>query len=411
MTPRFNPFRPHSMVTPGMFVGRYEEVLKITQALAQTMNDSPQHFLIHGERGIGKSSLLLYADALAKGEIESPYFEKYNFISVKTDLEEGDNSEDLVRKIAQGLKTAMSDRALLKDVLKASWDFISRIEAAGVKIRDPREELRHGLIDEIVQLLSKTSQDLGNQIEGIVVFIDEADRGAQTVGLGNFVKLLTERLTRAGCHNVCIGVAGLPEVLSMMTASHSSSLRLFNIMELAPLSLPEREEVVQRGLDDANERTRTLTTILPDASRYLAELSEGYPHFLQQYAYCAFAMHEGDQIKFSDVHKGAYDQENGAIVQLGSQYFHDLYFNQIGSDDYRKVLHAMASDDDNYVSKKQIADRTLLKQATLTNALAALKRKNIIRAKPGTQGLYKLPSRSFAAWLRAFTADLSHPTI
>jgi hypothetical protein len=122
-------------------------------------------------------------------------------------------------------------------------------------------------------------------------------------------------------------------------------------------------------------------------------------------------MHEGDQIRFADVHKGAYDPENGAIVQLGSQYFHDLYFNQIGSDDYRKVLHAMASDGDNFVSKKQIADRTRLKQATLTNALAALKKRNIIRVKPGTQGFYKLPSRSFAAWLRAFTADLSHPTI
>lgn len=399
------------MVTPGMFVGRYEEVLKITQAFGQTMNDSPQHFLIHGERGIGKSSLLIYADALAEGEMEGPAREKYNFIAVKTDLEEGDTQEDLVRKIVLGLKTAMGDRSQFKDMLKASWDFIRRIEAAGVKIRDPQEPTPRGLIDEVVQLLATTSKDLGNQIEGIVVFIDEADRGARTVGLGNFVKLLTERLTRAGCHNVCIGVAGLPEVLSMLTASHNSSLRLFNIMELEPLSLAEREEVVQRCLDDAYRRTGILTTIAPDASRYLAELSEGYPHFLQQYSYCAFAMHDGDQIKFADVHEGAYDHENGAIVQLGSQYFHDLYFNQIGSDDYRKVLHAMASDNDNYVTKKQIADRTGLKQATLTNALAALKKRNIIRAKPGIHGSYKLPSRSFAAWLRAFTADLSHPTI
>jgi AAA ATPase domain len=243
MSPPFNPFKPHGMVNPGMFVGRFEEVLKITQALAQTMNDSPQHFLIHGERGIGKSSLLLYADALAKGDIQSPENETYNFISVKTDLEVGDTQEDLVRKIAQGLKAAMTGRTLFKDMLKASWGFIRRIEAAGVKIRDPQDVGPRASIDDVVQLLSTTSKDLGNQIEGIVVFIDEADRGAQSVGLGSFVKLLTERLTRADCHNICIGVAGLPEVLSMMTASHSSSLRLFNIMELEPLSLSEREQI------------------------------------------------------------------------------------------------------------------------------------------------------------------------
>jgi Cdc6-like AAA superfamily ATPase len=411
MSPRFNPYKPHGMVTPGMFVGRFEEVFKITQAFVQTMNDNPHHFLIHGERGIGKSSLLLYADALAKGDIKSPEGEMYNFISVKTDLEEGDTQEDLVRKIAQALKKAMTDRTLLKDILKTSWEFIRRIEAYGVKIRDSKEEPPRGLIDEVVQLLTATSRDLGNQIEGIVVFIDEADRGASTVGLGNFVKLLTERLTHADCHNVCIGVAGLPEVLSMMKESHSSSLRIFNVMELEPLSVQEREAVIQKGLDAAFARTKERTTITQEASAYLAELSEGYPHFLQQYSYCAFEAHQGEVIKHADVHKGAYDTENGAIAQLGNHYFHNLYFKQIGSDDYRKVLHAMASDGDNYVSKKQLADRTRLKPATLTNAIGALKKKNIIRAKTGTQGLYKLPSRSFAAWMRAFTADLSHPTI
>ena len=394
-----------------MFVGRFDEVLKIAQALAQTMNDNPHHFLIHGERGIGKSSLLLYADSLAKGDLFSPDHERYNFISIKTDLEEGDTQEDLIRKITQELKSALTARNLLKDSLKTAWDFVRRIEAYGVKVRDSNDAPSRGLIDDVVQLLSSTSRDLGNRIEGIVIFIDEADRGAGSAGLGNFVKLLTERLTRADCNNVCVGVAGISDVLSMMKASHASSLRIFNVMELEPLSVNEREEVIQRGLDAALDRTKTRTTIAPEASAYLADLSEGYPHFLQQYAYCAFEAHQGNEITMTDVQNGAYDQENGAIAQLGSHYFHDLYFGQINSDDYRKVLHSMSSDGDSYVSKKQIAERTRLKATTLTNALSALKKRNIIRAKPGSPGLYRLPSQSFAAWLRAFTADLSHPTV
>ncbi len=56
--PRYNPFRPGSIVTPGMFSGRYNELVAMERALFQTKNGNPLNFLIHGERGIGKSSVL-----------------------------------------------------------------------------------------------------------------------------------------------------------------------------------------------------------------------------------------------------------------------------------------------------------------------------------------------------------------
>jgi predicted transcriptional regulator len=87
-----------------------------------------------------------------------------------------------------------------------------------------------------------------------------------------------------------------------------------------------------------------------------------------------------------------------------------LYFGKIASDDYRRVLHAMASESDGWVTKKQILLRTGLKAGTVNNAIQALKTKGLIRPQPGNKGVYKLPSRSFAVWIRAFTADLTHPS-
>jgi len=46
---------------------------------------------------------------------------------------------------------------------------------------------------------------------------------------------------------------------------------------------------------------------------------------------------------------------------------------------------------------------TRLKASTLDNALSALKTRGIILPKKGTKGTYKLPSRSFAVWIRAYT--------
>jgi hypothetical protein len=66
MAHRYNPFKPGSVIHSGMFAGRHEEVQLIERCLLQTQQDSPEHFMILGERGIGKSSLLKYVDAVSK---------------------------------------------------------------------------------------------------------------------------------------------------------------------------------------------------------------------------------------------------------------------------------------------------------------------------------------------------------
>lgn len=57
---RVNPFRPNSPVAPGMFVGRLPQVEALEEALLQTRTGRPKNFMITGERGIGKTSLLQY---------------------------------------------------------------------------------------------------------------------------------------------------------------------------------------------------------------------------------------------------------------------------------------------------------------------------------------------------------------
>ena len=59
MPAKFNPFQPNKMVVPGMFTGRIEEMHTIEQCLFQAKHGNPQHFLVEGERGIGKSSVVV----------------------------------------------------------------------------------------------------------------------------------------------------------------------------------------------------------------------------------------------------------------------------------------------------------------------------------------------------------------
>jgi predicted transcriptional regulator len=108
-----------------------------------------------------------------------------------------------------------------------------------------------------------------------------------------------------------------------------------------------------------------------------------------------------------DVLKGAYG-ESGALRQLGLKYFERQYFDQIGSDEYRQILRVMAKRMDAWVTKSEIRKEVVgMKAYTLDNALSALKARGIILSKPGSKGHYRLPSRSFAAWVRAFTEELT----
>ncbi len=74
--------------------------------------------------------------------------------------------------------------------------------------------------------------------------------------------------------------------------------------------------------------------------------------FVQQFAFCAFNEDRDNTIDSNDVANGALHPENGAIQQLGLKYFHELYFDQIGADEYRDVLRAMAQHLDNWVTRR-----------------------------------------------------------
>jgi hypothetical protein len=132
--PRFNPFRPGGLVSPGMFCGRLDQFKGTERALLQTKNGNPNHFLIHGERGIGKSSLLYNWELVARGKF-NPLEEgsAFNFLTISLELEPGNTYSDLIGKVGEGLRRAVALRQPAAEAIKATWDFLKRWEVMGVK--------------------------------------------------------------------------------------------------------------------------------------------------------------------------------------------------------------------------------------------------------------------------------------
>jgi AAA+ ATPase superfamily predicted ATPase len=396
----FNPFRPNSIVTTGMFCGRVEEVTSIEQSLRQTKNGNPQHFLLEGERGIGKSSLMLFARAIATGISRKP--DGLNFIVLEIELGAYTTYIEMINKIGGAFRSELRSRTHLKTLAKTAWDFLSNWSVLGVEFKAHEHRISASeAVDDLASAFASFLKETSNVLDGVLILIDEADKpDPQATNLGEFVKSLSEKLTKKECDRVCLGLAGLPILLRRLKDGHESSLRVFEIYNLAPLSKEAAKEVVNRGLQEARIKNSFETKITESALEKIVHLSEGYPHFIQQFSYCAFDQDSDMNIDDEDVLSGAY-KENGALDQLGRKYFQEMYFEKISSPDYRKVLDTMADDLDGWIQRKDIAKRSGLKDTQISNALNALKGRNIILTNPERQGEYRLPTKSFAVWIKA----------
>lgn len=399
---KYNPFKPGSVVHPGMFAGRLTEINEIEKLLFQTKNGNSSSFLIHGERGIGKSSLLFYIDAVARGQISPNDGANFNFMVISVSLEPHDTYKDIIYKIAREYERELKKNEKIKTALNDVWEFITNWEVMGVKYQKIKEELDaeimlEELTEKIISVLEKTN----NTLDGIYIFIDEADKPSSNPNLGVLSKYTTERIHKKGIQNFGIGIIGISSAIEKIKESHESALRIFSYYNLEPLMPLEREIVIELGLEQAKEKNGEETAIDEDAKNIIARFSEGYPHFLQQYAYSAFEVDTDNKITKEDVMKGLV-MENGALHQLGVRYFDNMYFKEIYSEDYRKILQVMAAHDDVYISKKTIVAQTGLKDYTVQNAITACAKKGILTLKPGRRGMYKLISNSFKVWILTY---------
>ncbi len=399
--PKFNPFRPNSIVTQGMFCGRWDELTAIEKSLFQTKHGNPKHFLVQGEKGIGKSSLLLSVDLVAEGHIATLDGQTLSFVVSSVELVGSSTYEDIVTCIATEFKSQVGRRQKIKELAQKAWDFASNWKVMGVEYKkDGSRGNDLSMIDSLCEGMATFIEQAGETVDGILILVDEADKPAEEAKLGEFCKIFTEKMTKLRCDRVCIGMAGLPSLVNKLRASHESSPRIFETFALEPLEPSECEEVIRRGLATAHEKNGTETKIEDSAMQTIVKLSEGYPHFIQQFAYSAFEEDADDNISLDDVYHGAF-KENGALDQLGKRYFTELYFDRIASEDYRKVLNAMAENLDGWISRAEMIKSSGVKETQVTNALKALRERQIILPNENRQGEYRLPTKSFAVWIKA----------
>lgn len=410
---KINPFTPNSPVAVGMFAGRIKEIEELEKGLFQTKSGVPSNFLVTGERGIGKSSLMLYLKHASQSNL-SPDYGAFNFLTISLSISDKTSLTTLIKLIERHVSRELGKIEAVRSFLASTWSFVQRVKimdsgVAGAE-RDAEEEI---MLDDFAFSLAETCKRITNpekgeqRKDGILFIIDECDNAASDLRIGYFFKMVAENLQKNDCKNVMFVVAGLPDVCEKITESHESALRLFSQMKISALTEEDTSYVVKRGIDQSNQINAEKTEITDDALKQIAGLSEGYPHFIQQFAYSAFESDTDSKIVLDDVLDGAF-RNGGALDEIGARYYANAYFDKIKSDEYRQVLSIMAKKQNSWVKKNEIRAEFSGDESTLSNALTALTSRKIILKNPSIIGEYRLQQKGFALWISLF-ADKKRP--
>lgn len=78
----------------------------------------PEHFLVHGERGIGKTSLLDYVKYLANGDIDLPDEDRFKFLTVSIDLGGYSTGLEIIRKLGRGFRSELRQNNKIQEKAK-----------------------------------------------------------------------------------------------------------------------------------------------------------------------------------------------------------------------------------------------------------------------------------------------------
>ena len=226
MARRFvDPFFPNRPVDdPDRFSGREQQVEEVVDALFQTAHDNPKHALISGDRGIGKSSLLLQAKLLATGDnrlaerlkIDMNPLERFDFLVAWHDADSDQDAYSLASSLIEEIKSKV--KSFLSGV-QIEFNWFLTVKERDSETKPSIARLAKEFCLE-VEKVSKSLKKAGKH--GLLLFVDEVDRLPPECGAASFFKLSAERLAREGLKNVAFVTAGITGAIPKLKTDHPS---------------------------------------------------------------------------------------------------------------------------------------------------------------------------------------------
>ncbi len=295
--PVANPYAPGAGTPPPALVGRDETITTADVALRRLRAArASQHMLITGLRGVGKTVLL--------GKLAS-VAEHLGFRVIRVEALGGDDTIRSVLRQARRIVEEADGGAKVGRALRSIESVSLTVAGTGVAIeRQAPNADREALTDVVTDL----AEVVADEDLGVMIALDEA----QTLDRHDLRRLLAG-IHRCGQDGLPLYglLAGLPNLVGEVAKAATYAERMFTVADLGPLT---PDQVVQAIVEPAREIGVSWSA---EAAESVVDHSDGFPFFVQTWAYHTWNAATDDPISAADVARAAPNADHA----LDSSFF------------------------------------------------------------------------------------------
>ena len=324
-----SPFYPGQPVPIDLFVGRTAQIERIMQRGAgQVAAGKPVSVFIQGEYGIGKSSIAGYLQALAE--------KVCNLHSIYAPLGGAETIEELASKVVEATLRSgafVPQRAeRLKNWLakyigeQSLFGFTLHAEA----LQSDAPSIATGMLPFLSEVYSRL-RDTG--IKGLFLIFDEINGITRNPRFSHFVKGLvdTTAISRQPLP-LLLGLCGVEERRREMIAHHQPVDRIFDVVDIDPLTPDEMREFFRRAFSSVNMQVRD------DALETMVHYSAGFPKIMHLVGDAAYWRDADGVIDSNDALAGVIM----AADEVGKKYVDQQVYRALRSADYHSIFKKIA---------------------------------------------------------------------
>lgn len=384
-----NPFTPMSGLEPTVFGGRQKELEFFEQKLNRTLHTKfNEHFLVLGNWGIGKSTLLKEYKKIcqSRGHLVS--------IVPLESFQAGTGLPEVARSIVEGI---LRDLPYPIDRFKKMTNYFDSIgfSVLGTGLQFSRDTTKKEISPQafLYDSLLNLWQDLKDKTEVLVILLDDLEN---LMTVSEIVMTLKQTLSMDLIMktNILVGITSTPSVWLELTAvkkHHPLSRYFLSRVELIALTGSELRETILESL------IGTGVSFSPDIIKRVFEYTKGHPFEMQVLCNHLFNNQLSRRVDV-DVWEKALQT---ALRDMGAAVF-DNWFKQ-ASEEEAKVLRLIAEEKLS-VSIQQIQNlakihKIKIASKSITKYFQRLVEKELIIKS--SRGLYTIPDLMFRAYIHS----------
>ncbi len=366
-----SPFYPGQPVPVEFFVGRTEQIAHIMQRGAgQVAAGKPVAMFVQGEYGIGKSSIAGFVQRLAERE--------YGLHAVYAPLGSANFLDDVGASILESmLRSGAFDRSRSERIRNWLAKYVGQQELFGLTIHT--EALRRDAPtvakpSGVLAFLGEALRRLGETgVRGLFLVLDEINGISAAPKFAHFIKENVDANAMAREPlPLLLMLCGVEERRRDMIKSHQPIDRIFDVVEVERMTVPEMEGFFRKAFDSVQ------IAVEPEAMKLLTEYSAGFPKIMHIVGDAAFWLDQDGVITEQE----AWRAVPNAADEVGRKYVDQQVYSVLRSRDYRSILGTIARTGLDMGFRRADVARGLTdtEKRKFDNFLQKMKRLNVIRS-------------------------------